>query len=177
MSEIEIITPEQLISIIKVNPRPWLGIMFHHTWIPSVAKEGEFWGKRIDFVHRTRPPFFFSNGLGYHILQGNCAGKIEVSKRWLYQLSGAHCRGKNHYYIGWGVVGDYDNHTMPAHMYSTMKKGVEVLREYFRIPVIKFEPHSKYSVKTCPGKLFPLEKMILDLRESKWCKDRCPETL
>lgn len=173
MSEIERIYPKELISVIKVaNPRSWLGIMGHHTWKPAIPKEGVFYAPRINRYHKI---VFGPNGLGYSALIGDNAGMIEVGKRWIYQLPGAHCRGKNYEYIGLGVVGDYDQYYLPAHLYNVFKECCIVLQEYFRIPVVNIEPHSKYSIKTCPGKYFQLEKLRMELTGRTWCKSRCPE--
>lgn len=98
--------------------------------------------------------------IGYH------AGIEEVEGRFLCIfgrpsiLAGAHTKGENGRSLGFCFLGDYDSsrpsdarlrvasRRVLAPWLIRMGAGVEALR-----------PHSEYSNKTCPGTLFPMERL------------------
>ncbi len=83
-------------------------------------------------------------------------------------VAGAHCRGMNQNSIGICFVGNFDLAPPPDAM---MKRAVEVFAPIIRRLNIDFEyvrPHSAYAAKTCPGKLFPMQRFIKALVRGKW---------
>lgn len=159
-------------GILKVELRKWRGILIHCTGvikipfhnIPAYPKFDEFYMDDVDFLHRKVK--FWRRGCGYHIGVGNMVRdkRVEVSDRWIYQRDGAHCRGLNKDYLGVVYFGDFTI----AHLSMIQESlGIETITELmFHIPTIsmlKFQPHNWYSLKTCPGRNFPFNRILLNV--------------
>jgi len=77
--------------------------------------------------------------------------------------TGAHCKGMNSKSIGICFLGNYDVEEPP---YNQWWKGVKLVRslmEVFRIPAELVKGHCDFSPKSCPGKLFDMDKFRKDL--------------
>ena len=83
-------------------------------------------------------------------------------------VAGAHCMGRNGDSVGICFVGNFDLAPPPDAM---MKRAVVVLSpiiNQLKIPSERIEPHSGYSSKTCPGKMFPMKEFVKALRVGVW---------
>ena len=150
------------VTIPDIN-RNWTGIIFHHTVHISDDDQGEY----IEDLHlngkREGYPAF-RHGMGYHNLV-NRSGNIEVGKRWLRQLYGAHCRtdkkSYNHDYIGVCLAGNLE-------VQETTKEQVDSLLKLLK--ALKYttgRPHHFFKNTLCPGKNFPYEDVNKCLNEMK----------
>ncbi len=69
---------------------------------------------------------------------------------------GAHTRGWNEKSLGVCFVGNYDERPVPEKM---LERGAVLLRHLCRaygLPPSLIRPHSEFSQKSCPGRLFDL---------------------
>jgi len=82
---------DEIFDVIEKKERDWKAIVIHHTVNPNI-ENGMYHlqGRNIDLSHYYHRGF--RNGMGYHFLI-NVNGVIEVGKRWIYQLPGAHTKG------------------------------------------------------------------------------------
>lgn len=102
--------------------------------------------------------------IGYHagvelIESGGERGhEILFGRSWF--LPGAHTKGQNHNSLGLCFVGNYDV-SIPD--FGLLKKGALIIAHWmalFSIPSYLIYPHRAFAQKTCPGKLFNMEKLI-----------------
>ena len=73
-------------------------------------------------------------------------------------MQGAHCLGMNDKALGIAIVGNYDEKEPCNAIYDTTAKLCCALMNKYKT-IKRIEPHSKYSKKTCPGKLFDMNKL------------------
>lgn len=158
MGKIIKILPSEVWDII-INPykRDFRGIIFHHTAYANSENQGEF----IERVHSEGqragyPPF--THGMGYHFIV-NQSGDIETGKRWISQLHGAHCLGKNRDHVGIAFAG----HLM---IKAPTKKQFDSLANLLLyLGFKKLYLHHEFSDTLCPGDKFPFleikDKVIL----------------
>ena len=77
--------------------------------------------------------------------------------RFPYQM-GAHTKGYNHNSIGICCVGNFDEIAPPKEQWDLCVKLVKWLMEIYQIPKDRVFPHRQFSDKTCPGKLWDMDK-------------------
>lgn len=98
--------------------------------------------------------------IGYH------AGIEEVKGQFvcLYGrpdwLSGAHTKGKNGSSLGFCFVGDFDG-TRPsdARLRTAARRVLAPWLLRWGLDVDALVPHSQFASKTCPGMLFPMDRL------------------
>lgn len=98
--------------------------------------------------------------IGYHYGIELVGDHYEVLVGRPEDVQGAHCQGMNGKSIGICFVGNFDQGPPCDAM---MKRAVSVFAPIIyrlHIPWENVQPHSKYSGKTCPGKLFPMDAFV-----------------
>jgi len=99
------------------------------------------------------------NDIGYHYGIERVNNNLLVLRGRPDFVQGAHCLGRNFESLGVAVVGNFD---IAAPDDETMKRLASLcymLKQ--KHPDIKdISPHSKYSIKTCPGKLFDMDNLL-----------------
>lgn len=74
-------------------------------------------------------------------------------------MVGAHTLGQNAIAIGICIVGNFDIAEPSHEQYMAVAVLCSTLVRLFSIPKIEIHGHNEYALKTCPGKLFDLEKV------------------
>jgi hypothetical protein len=147
---INVVKPEDLFKVPEVAIRRWPGIIVHHSGGKAGPKWryffkgviGKLYGERFDRFHRKVKGY--RNGLGYHFLI-NPGGEIEYGKRWLWQISGAHCTGHNNW-LGVCFVGNF-NWWKPTGLQLQAWRNIVA---WFK-PGIPIRPHGRFKKTMCPG--------------------------
>ncbi len=141
MSRVFRILPHEIWDVIIAEVRRnWVGIIFHH----SAYEKDYDQAVLIDQWHVAKG----WKGIGYHFVV-NRSGVLETTFRWIRQMSGAHCKGYNSYYIGICLSGNLENQQATGRQIITM---CELLRHLgMRICA----PHSLFKNTLCPGRNFP----------------------
>lgn len=101
----------------------------------------------IEFVEDKGDP----NG-SYEILMGRTLSNI-----------GAHTSGQNYNSIGICFVGNFDNQPVPEGQWQAGLKLVRWLCSHYGIVKAAVYGHRDFANKTCPGKLFDVEKFRREL--------------
>ena len=159
-------------GVLKAPLRRWHGICLHCTGviripghrIPAYPDHDRFYMNDVDFLHRKIK--FWRRGCGYHIGIGNMVmdKRIEVSERWINQLDGAHCRGLNSDYIGVCCWGDFTRvHLSMLQESLLVKTLVELMFHIPTVSMLKLQPHNWFSVKACPGTVFPFNRILIEV--------------
>lgn len=131
-------------------------IILHH----SLTKDSETvsWGA-IRNYHINNNGWF---GIGYHFGIEDLRGQIEILMGRFPDQQGAHCRGNNADSIGICFVGNFDIEP-PSEI--VWKKGImlcKYLMEVLHIQTV--QGHRELDPrKTCPGRLFDLDKFRKEL--------------
>lgn len=99
--------------------------------------------------------------IGYHAGQERENGKLIRRIGRPETMTGAHCsqQGMNSRSLGYCFVGCYDR--VPPTDYE-LGFAAEWLADWirkYRLTVNDIEPHSKYAAKSCPGTVFPMDKL------------------
>ncbi len=137
------------------NATRWTYIVIHHT----ATHDGN--ASSINKIHHQRG---FWNGLGYHFLIDNGTdtkgeGQIEIGKRWVEQMDGAHCNADdmNIRGIGISLIGNFSETNVTAKELDSLVYLVKLLMERYRIPYDHVIRHSDVKGKNteCPGLRFP----------------------
>ena len=148
--------------------RAWRFIIIHHSGTPSGTVES------IDQGHRDRG---FTGGVGYHFMinngrsAGTADGQITPTVRWLEQLDGAHTRVVNHAEfntegIGICLIGNFDQQPPTPLQMVALERLVQALRTRYDIPLERVLGHGELKNTQCPGKLFPMDDFLMDLRQA-----------
>jgi hypothetical protein len=148
--------------------RTWRFIVIHHSATPSGTMES------IDQGHRDRG---FSNGAGYHFLinngraEGTADGQVTPTSRWLEQLDGAHTKVREHPElntegIGICLIGNFDQEPPTPAQMASLEMLVLALRDRYDIPLERILGHGELKNTRCPGRLFPLEAFLMEVRQS-----------
>lgn len=107
--------------------------------------------------------------IGYHWGIEQVGESFEILKGRMDNECGAHCKqaGMNKKSISICLVGNFDECEPPVAMMQKLKRLLRWLMELYKIPVEAIYPHNFFAkYKTCPGKAFPFNQLIADLR--KW---------
>lgn len=98
--------------------------------------------------------------IGYH------AGIEEVEGRFVCLfgrpdiLAGAHAKGENRSSLGFCFLGDYDlRRPSDARLRVASRRVLAPWLIRLGLGVDALRPHSQYSNKTCPGKMFPMDRL------------------
>jgi N-acetyl-anhydromuramyl-L-alanine amidase AmpD len=156
--------------------RPWRYIVIHHSATPAGTLES------IDQVHRDRG---YINGVAYHFLinngrsPGTADGQIAPTLRWVDQLDGAHTKVRDHPEfntegIGICLIGNFDQHEPTPGQMAALEMLDLALRERHRIALENILGHGELKNTRCPGRLFPMETFLMDLRQAHLKRLRVP---
>lgn len=140
--------------------RRWEWIVIHH----SDDRSGNL--AKYHDVHLKRG---WEHGCGYHFVVGNGTqsgdGEIEMSKRWLQQLHGAHAKVPDNRFnergIGICLVGDFDENgrrPTPAQMQHLVRL-IRWLKVRYGITDANVRGHRDCCATQCPGKYFPWDEL------------------
>ena len=149
----------------KARQKRWKYIIIHH----SATDVGA--AKSFDRGHRRRG---FRWGLGYHFVidngtQGTKDGDIEISRRWFYQMDGAHCQagGMNRRAIGICLVGNFNKESPSEKQLGSLVALIDILRQQYRIPLSNIKGHRDVpgAATECPGKNFPWYRVKRELSQ------------
>ena len=98
--------------------------------------------------------------IGYHFGIELVGSSYEILMGRMPDVQGAHVSGQNGDTIGICFVGNYDEIEPPKLM---IEKGLELvkwLRWNYKILRTDVYPHSEFSQKTCPGRLFDVPRFV-----------------
>ncbi|MBX3414569.1 MAG: N-acetylmuramoyl-L-alanine amidase [Pirellulales bacterium] len=151
---------------LEAPPREWRYLVLHHT----ATERGDV--ATIDAEHRRQidrdgKPWL---GIGYHFVIGNGRpmpdGLVEPTFRWREQLHGAHAGDAEHNDLGIGIclVGNFEETAPTPLQVKACRQLVSVLAEEYEIAPENVVGHSQLKATACPGRLFPLEQMIVAAR-------------
>lgn len=96
--------------------------------------------------------------IGYHFGIELINNSYEILMGRPMLTPGAHTKGMNRNSIGICFVGNFDKHPVPAGQWEKGLVLARSLMEVFNIPAENIRGHREYANKTCPGKLFDLDK-------------------
>ena len=104
-------------------------------------------------------------GLFYHFVIGNGSnspdGGLEAGFRWRRQVP-----ANRPYDIQICLVGDFNKRPVSEAQFSTLVSLMRMLREDYGVPIRSIRKHEDIKGKhtACPGKNFPFERLITELR-------------
>ncbi|MBN2455840.1 MAG: N-acetylmuramoyl-L-alanine amidase [Sedimentisphaerales bacterium] len=142
--------------------RNWTAIVIHH----SATENGNaaIFGKWHREVRHWE-------GIGYDFVIGNGNdsgdGEVEVTFRWLNQMTGAHCgrtpgNWANKEAVGICLVGDFNRNIPTRRQMQSLVRLVRFLQKRYRIPKSRIYGHKTTpgaSVTDCPGRNFPMARL------------------
>ena len=131
----------------------WRFILIHH----SLTKDGNLvdWAT-IDHYHRTQMGMVC---IGYNFGIERIGGKLIFHCGRPLNMLGAHCRGMNDKAIGFLFTGNFDLAPPDEETLLFSIPFLKAIMYAFQIPPEHIKGHRSYAIKTCPGKLFPLDKL------------------
>jgi len=147
--------------------RRWEYIVVHHTATRTAT---------IDAIRRYHVGIGFE-GVGYHFVINNGRapgtedGQIIPTQRWLEQRSGAHAKIPRHPEyntagIGICLVGNLEKEPPTTAQMVALERLVIALRNQYAIALVNIVGHGELKNTKCPGRLFPLESFLMDLRQA-----------
>ena len=95
---------------------------------------------------------------------GSGSYEILVGRPWTE--NGAHCpqKGMNRKALGICLVGDFDEMAVPRPQWAKAVELVRMLCAIYAIPTEHIVGHRDFNpIKTCPGRMFPLESFRVDV--------------
>lgn len=101
--------------------------------------------------------------IGYHFGLESIYDHYEILTGRMLNDTGAHCKAMNTISIGICFVGNFDETQPPLEQWWKGIKLVRSLCEVFSIPYENVKGHCDFSQKSCPGKLFDMDKFRKDL--------------
>lgn len=130
----------------------WAAIKLWHTGkIGSADRNSKDYNK-----YKANP----MQDIGYHFGAEYDNGILVIKRgRPLSIIQGGHTLGQNLVAIGICLVGNFDNIEPTKEQYQILAEICRPLMFTFDIPKTELHGHREYAYKTCPGKLFDLEKL------------------
>ena len=126
-------------------------IILHH----SLTKDSKT--VSVGAIRRYHTKTLGWDDIGYHYLLERMRNDTEIVCGRMLDKIGAHCKGHNTDSIGICFIGNYDIEKPSKEMWNAGIKLVRFLMKQYEITEIR--GHSFYNPnKTCPGKLFNVEK-------------------
>lgn len=146
-------------------PRPWRFIVIHHSATPSGTVQSITQGHLNQGFQDVGYHFIINNGIS----GGTADGQITPTTRWRDQMPGAHARVANHPEfngegIGICLVGDFEKQPPTPAQMAALEMLVLALRDRYRLPLEAILGHGELKNTLCPGRLFPLETFLMDVR-------------
>jgi len=148
--------------------RPWRYIVIHHSATRSATLEA---------IRRYHVGLGFED-IGYHFIinngraPGTRDGEIIPTRRWLEQRPGAHARVRGHPEynaagIGICLVGNFEKEPPTPAQMTALERLVTLLAERYAIPLEHIVGHGELKNTACPGRLFPMEALVMALRQAR----------
>lgn len=137
------------------------GIIIHH----SLTKDGQVvdW----DAIKRYHVEHNGWSDIGYHFGVEQTPSGVQIITGRPINMVGAHTVGKNDC-IGICVVGNYDLAPPPVgHMNALIQLTLALLAQFPHLTPDNIHPHSKFAPKSCPGKCFPWNYFITQVRAKR----------
>ena len=172
----QVLRPGKRLIIPRAAPRPalpdiplphsskWRYIVVHH----SATEKGS----ALMFLRAHLRRGFAD--LGYHFVINNGTmrkgdGQVEVSRRWLKQANGAHCKacGMNYRGIGICIVGNFSEWSVSDKQMDSLVVLIKKLCAQYRIPYDRVigHRHARGARTECPGNHFPWKELRRRLLE------------
>lgn len=129
----------------------WQGIKLWHT-----GKIGSADIKSPDYNPYIAKPM---KDVGYHWGLEYDNGVLTTKIGRPLYMQGGHTIGQNMVAIGICLVGNFDKFAPNVEQYEAVAKLCATLMRSFNIPKTEIHGHREYAYKTCPGKLFDIEKL------------------
>jgi hypothetical protein len=101
--------------------------------------------------------------IGYHYGIELVNDEYEILTGRMLNVPGAHTVGQNHDSIGVCVVGNFDNKIPPKDQWNMAVKLCKALCNLLNIPVSQIFAHRDFAKKSCPGKMFDMDKFRHDV--------------
>ncbi len=147
--------------------RDWGYVVIHHSGTRSAT---------VEAIRRYHTGIGFE-GVGYHfvinngVAEGTRDGQITPTRRWLEQRPGAHARIVHHPEynregIGICLVGNFEKTPPTTKQMVALERLVLLLRRRYGIPLENIVGHRELKNTKCPGRLFPMEAFLMDLRKA-----------
>jgi len=161
---VELYKPVSLEAVKKlVGPKHhashWRYITVHH----SATIEGN--AKCFDQNHRDRR----MGGLFYHFVIGNgtLSGDGEIEVGWCWRKQEAANRPAD---IQICLVGNFNKETVSSAQFDALVKLINTLQEQYNVPIRNIRKHKDIEGKIteCPGNNFPFERLISELKKSRF---------
>lgn len=138
----------------------WNSIVMHHTFKVGIPDDPGFLNWNSIVHHHVAILGYDDVGYNFGIeYVGNhiviCPGRSTLRE-------GAHCRnsGMNWHALGVAVIGNFDHYPPDDNIYQNAALVCHFLMlKYPTITIDRIFPHSKFSNKTCPGKMYDMDKL------------------
>lgn len=147
----------------------WQYIIIHH----SAGTYGNL--AFLQKVHRERQPHDPIDAMPYHYVIGNGNGMVlgEVAQDWRTDMHiwGTHvsARNRDRNFRGLGIclIGNFDQHPVPALQYQALRNLVSTLMQQYGIRAenVSGHGHTRGEQTRCPGKYFPMERLLAELAQ------------
>lgn len=154
-------TPQQ-------KERRWIYIVIHHSGTSGGSVEA------IHREHRQRKDSAGNAwlGIGYHFVIGNGAGmedgNIEPTFRWRNQIHGAHSGSAVHNANGIGIclIGNFTKRKPTEKQVESVTKLIRQLSKRYNVAARLVIGHNRVRATSCPGRYFPLQKVVENALEN-----------
>ena len=158
----DLIWPQQMDT-----SRRWGYIVIHHTATRTAT---------VDAIRRYHVGIGFE-GVGYHFVINNGRapetedGQVVATQRWYEQRAGAHAKIPRHPEyntagIGICLVGNLEKEPPTTAQMVALEQLVIILRRQYDIGLENIVGHGELKNTKCPGRLFPMESFLMDLRQA-----------
>lgn len=140
-------------------------VIIHHS---LTADSGTVsWGAIRDW-HTGRNPQSPNKwgDIGYHYGAELIGNHYEVLIGRPEDMNGAHCPAMNGRSIGICFVGNYDLAPPPDAMLDRAVRVFAPIIWRLKIPWENVRPHADFSEKSCPGRQFPMDSFVSQLRRT-----------
>ena len=139
---------------------PWKGIVLHH----SLTRDGDTVSWDAIRRHHTDPngpPQYRMRDIGYHAGVEMIGGAYEVLFGRPLDWFGAHTVGANRTHLGFIFVGNFDGAPPEDDMLEVAcERAIRPWMKAFGIGVTDIRRHSDFAPKTCPGRVFDLNRLL-----------------
>ncbi|MFM7058824.1 MAG: peptidoglycan recognition family protein [Planctomycetota bacterium] len=147
---------------------PWKFLVLHH----SGTESGSVQTIHAQHLRRRDSSGNPWKGIGYHFVIGNGSGMrdgaVEATFRWKQQLHGAHAGNALYNARGIGVclIGNFETAPPTSAQLSALQTLLVQLCSHCRIAPADILGHSAVRRTACPGRLFPLQRIKLDVTQA-----------
>lgn len=130
-------------------------IIVHHSFTKDSKTVS--WGA----IRKYHTETYKWSDIGYHagvemVVSGNEV-YYEIFMGRMWDRQGAHTMGQNHDSLGICFVGNYDERVLGIQAIRAGARLIALWSKLYNISIDDIYPHSAFSEKSCPGKLFDME--------------------